>query len=664
MKTSQNVLYRASYGSITNLHEKAAPDSYISSCDDVVKCPSNNFIIARDTEGKVVSEYGDLIWNLTAYRMLGDTSTATINYSKLSESNINDAKWIVFVLMFLVDSGKATALSTSTIICYMKPIRLLEKYSVANDIGMFDVLCIEGHLLAFVRSLKTRSSLKGFVSLVYHLHSIGSNRTGIKIFDATQLSIIKEKSSQLGKDEQHPVIPPRIYSELVKQVTDFVNNTNSYKLNLINFLNEILKSEQFARSSSQQHAIGFKTSEYEPFFEDAANAFKLDGLFERYNIHTLPNLNLFFTRILHACRLMVYIYSGMRNSEALSLNIGCLKEEVYKGRKVFRIHGETSKLIGQRKTVSWITSENVKNAVDLAKEISQVIGRYIGLNKNETPLFISTGYLGFTVLLELKKSGVIVSRSGSKRQEVFPYLDVDKFKIDQNDFEHLEKINAFRAWGAENSFQVGKIWRFTAHQFRRSLSFYVSQSGLVSLPSLKRQLKHISREMTIYYSQATEGSDAYNHDVSKFIRKIKHEADASAYLSDVLDSEEPLWGAHGRYIDKHNKSEESLKIFKQDRSKLVKMFRKGELAYKVTPLGACTTIAPCDKKAMREMAACISCDKAIIKSTKLDRVMDQQKLFVDELKNINPDSLEYRTELAELEALVGFKKKVILKDKK
>lgn len=664
MKTSQKVIYRASYGSIINLHEKAAPDTYISSSDAVTKRPSNNFIISRDNEGEIVSKYGDLVWNLTPYRMLGDTSCATINYSKLSKSNIDDAKWIVFILMFLVDSGRATTLSTSTINCYMKPIRLLEKYSNANDIGILDILTIEGHLLDFVRNLKTRSALKGFVSLAYHLHLIGSNRTGIKSFDVTQLNSIKKKFSQLGQDEQHPVIPPRIYSELVKQITDFINYVSNNKLNLINFLNEILKSEQFARSSSQQYAIGYRSSEYEPFFLDAANTFKLDGLFKRYGIRTLPNLNLFFTRILHACRLMVYLYTGMRNSEALSLKLGCLKQEVYKGRKVFRIHGETSKLIGQRKAVSWITSENVKSAVDLAECISLVIGRYIGLSENETPLFISTGYLGFSTPLVLKKSGVTVSRTGAKSQEVFSYLDVDKFKIDQNDFEHLEKINAFRAWGVESEFQVGAIWRFTTHQFRRSLTFYVSQSGLVSLPSLKRQLKHISKEMTIYYAQATEGSEAYNHDVSKFIRKIKPEADASTYLSDVLDSEESLWGAHGRYIDKYNKSEESVRTFKQDRSKLIKMFRKGELAYKVTPLGACTTITPCDKKAMREIAACFSCDKAIIKSTKLDRVIDQQKLLVDELKSLSTDTLEYRTEVAELAALVNFKKKIILKDNK
>jgi hypothetical protein len=92
---------------------------------------------------------------------------------------------------------------------------------------------------------------------------------------------------------------------------------------------------------------------------------------------------------------------------------------------------------------------------------------------------------------------------------------------------------------------------------------------------------------------------------------------------------------------------------------LIRQFKKGEIAYKETPLGACTTIEPCDKKALREIAACVTCDRAVIKSTKLNKVIGRQELFVSELEALNPEGVEYRSEKAELDVLKQFRFKVI-----
>lgn len=653
-----------SYKAFAGMPEKIAPDDYITALDGPVKRPLPDFVISRNATGKVVSKYSDDIWDMTPYRLAGDTGSVKLYFNKMSSCSISDAKWLMFILMFMADSGRSTGLSVSTILGYMKPVRLIEKYTISNEIGLLDIFGNKEHLTSFIRSVNVRNPLHGLASVILHLQTIGNKRTGIKVVGGDSIQEIKKKLSLMDVDKQHPVIPPRIYSEVVMQINQFIETVYSQKHNLEVFLSEIVRDKQFARSASQQSALGYKVAEYAEFFEASARRFGLSEMFYLFNVNNLPKLSVFLTRITHACRLMVYIYSGMRNSEALSLKIGCLKEDVSFGRVSFRLYGETSKLIGQKKEVSWVTSKELKRTIDLAEMLASIIGKCKGLAANETPLFISTGYLSFTTSLNFEKDGLTVSRAGSKSQEVFKYLDLTKFKIEKEDFDHLEKVDSFRAWGSEQAFQVGATWRFTTHQFRRSLAFYVSQSSLVSLPSLKRQLKHISREMTIYYCQATETSELFNQDqhISKLVREVKPEADATAYLHDIFLEEEPLWGAHGRFIENHNKSEENVKIYTEQRDDLVRQFRKGELAYKATPLGACTTIEPCDKKAAREIVACISCDKAIIKLSKLDRVIERQSMLVEEFKVLDEHSVEYRTESAELTALMKFKNRVILKD--
>ncbi len=70
--------------------------------------------------------------------------------------------------------------------------------------------------------------------------------------------------------------------------------------------------------------------------------------------------------------------------------------------------------------------------------------------------------------------------------------------IEEEDIKELEDIDPFRAWHTEPEFAIGKRWPLTTHQLRRSLAVYANASGLVRLSSLRRQLQHITREMSLY----------------------------------------------------------------------------------------------------------------------------------------------------------------------
>ncbi len=81
--------------------------------------------------------------------------------------------------------------------------------------------------------------------------------------------------------------------------------------------------------------------------------------------------------------------------------------------------------------------------------------------------------------------------------------------IEDADIRELEHIDPHRAWRSEEKFHLGKPWLFTSHQLRRSLALYAQRPGFVSLPSLRRQLQHITNEMSRYYAKGSSFAENF-----------------------------------------------------------------------------------------------------------------------------------------------------------
>jgi hypothetical protein len=346
----------------------------------------------------------------------------------------------------------------------------------------------------------------------------------------------------------------------------------------------------------------------------------------------------------------------MRQGEVTNLNIGCSKIESNKYGSTYRITGETSKLIGQKKTISWITSLESFDSIEIAEKISKRIAKNLALHLESIPLFLSTGYLYKVWSSNSRMTGNFIKKSQikSKSQEFYQLIDCTPFIIKEEDIDFLNVIDPFRSWETEKKYQINEVWRFTSHQFRRSLAYYIAQSSLVSLPSLKRQLKHITRDMTLYYCNYKDTKDENSDfsDMSKMFDNNRHKSGSSSYEQNIIKSNERLYGAGGKHIEKSIGTPTNTDIYTVSRKELEERFIKGEISYKETPLGACTTTSPCMSRASLEIAACISCEKAVIKKSKLERVITVKKAFLDEFEET--DCVEYRSEKSELDLLMKF----------
>ena len=266
------------------------------------------------------------------------------------------------------------------------------------------------------------------------------------------------------------------------------------------------------------------------------------------------------------------------------------------------------------------------------------------------PLFVSVGYLGF-VGKKLNPDGKQFV-PGTMSHRMLPPSCVAL--IEEGDIQELEQIDSHRAWRTEDKFGIGKPWPFTSHQTRRSLALYAQRSGLVSLPSLRRQLKHITDEMARYYSRGSAFAKNFIGDDKEHFglewQSTQAESSAISYRVNVLLTDQVLFGAHATWVRQQLKRTEGTVL--ADRIVTLKRFKKGEMAYKETILGGCTNIGPCEKVAVRWLhTACVvdDCKNLVGNASKLDLVITAQTRLIE---GLDLHSVEYRTEMQDLQTLI------------
>lgn len=193
---------------------------------------------------------------------------------------------------------------------------------------------------------------------------------------------------------------------------------------------------------------------------------------------------------------------------------------------------------------------------------------------------------------------------------------------------------------------------------------YAQRTGLVSLPSLRRQLKHITNEMSMYYAK---GSSYANNLITqekdhfgKEWQETQPVSSALSYIANVLLSEDKLVGGHANWVEHTLKNSNT--VIMETREETIKRFKRGEIAYKETLLGGCTKVGACDQVALNWLDSdCLTkgCKNMVCNVSKLDKIIVAQTNLVDSL---DIETLEYRSEKADLGILISAKNKLI-KDK-
>jgi len=620
----------------------------------------NNTIISRHKlTNDVVSLYADDIWNFTSYR---DTSrgAAKINFINWTDTPdlhrevIAEMKYIVYLLLNEATGGRQSILSTASV-CgqYQVVIKRLAKQAVIRKMLISDLLQSTVEIKRYVGLQAYKSSHECFASLLAKLVQLGENRTGMRVLDGKHLSEIRKQTSR--SNIQTEFIPQRLLSEFIDHWQVTLHEFNSNWINVKNFLNVVVDQPGSGTSIPIQRAKYSKNRfNYELEFKPLSIDHNLTLYFDKYGITDLKKLTGHLTYMQSVGKSIIHVYSGMRFDEAMSLTVDSLeRENVTSNLERWILKGETTKYTGMAKKTVWVTSNEINTAWSVLSNISNYVASRTNCLGNQ-PLFIAISYLEISCVSVGLDDGIKCTHLA----EINPLKHMgDEAVITREDMEVLREIDPHRDW-SNSEYKVNSRWHLKSHQFRRTLAILAAQSGLVSIPSLKRQLKHLTEEMTFYYTDGSTNfhstNSSYVNDFAELMQNSSAEAHAYFYIVDYILSSDKIATKPNYEKKKRTKSKNTLNLLYEDRDKYQKMFEMGEISYRETILGACLKNGVCIDRAHRSFTACLNCPSARIKLPKLDRLICIQQRYLDTLDS---SKVEWIVAARELEDLTNYKKK-------
>lgn len=646
-------------------NEKAKPDTLFIGESFRIEEIKDTFVISRDIYGNALSLIGDDIWDFSAYAVTSSYQNK-INFQTIKLEDRKTAKHLILILLISGKGNNGSQLAVSTLYEYFTSvIKQLSEFSRENNKELKEIINSEKLILKYLyNNRKYTLKLRFLVSLLKYIcknYHIIHNLECVFTKEIEQfVKLTRRKNEENSK--QTLLIPSRIYLYAIKKRQKHIDTIYKYIEALCSFFEHYLVNCAFASSRFMLTKYNLSRNQHIKW-NDAVNEFQLNELFDFYDVRNRKDFLQFLNLIYSTCFHQLITYSGMRMKEALSLNNNCLRASISKSGTVLKLLGKTTKLTSSFEEVSWITSSKSETIINLLNKLNQVISKIHEVNYEMFPLFPKTSFLKPVDKKTIINKSSLLMRHANVKNEL--PLDILEITITPEDKEELEKLNPLMTL---EYIEIGSVWNFSYHQYRRSLVVYALQSGMVSIGGLQQQMKHLFIDMTMYYGNNSHNAENLFKPEKVLVREYqetKTDLQTLYYVREVLFSEEELFGVHGSYIEKHNKhnnQEEFRPFFKENRKNLMKRFKNGEMTYKETALGACVSSEPCDYRLVHSIYACASCTGAIIKKEKIDTMIFQQKKSIEYLyKNNYGDTVEYRTEIADFEELKKYRKKLINK---
>lgn len=645
--------------------------------------PSDDFVLCRDVNGQAAAIYGERIWDFNPYRLSArkltrirfDTVFGTATAEDLEL--IEECKYVLYCLIYFSGGGRIGRLSASTLLQYWAILRLAIKFceeqqrkELVGRLTLKQLFSVPVYLAAFISQVKVDG---GFLSgVIRGLIKVGVKRLGYEVVNPKKFNLKRVPT------EQHPVIPTRIYLNVINRAGDLLDHIYKgvliYEKFIACFADDYYGLQHDLQKS---HGLGGR-SMHRP---DMAEAIRDHGLEEVFvDFFKCPHkrrLQTMLLRMQHVVKIIIHVYTGMRDQEVLRMPYSCLSKRVVRkptldGRGIQRDCSQSINLIstatkfsGYKKQAVWFAPLEVMKAVEVAQAICRGLARLHRIDLNDNlPLFLNPSVVGNAK----RKSDIgVAAFSTEEMSELF----AESIVIRTGDLQELRQTDPARDFSKSKKFDIGNSWLLTSHQFRRSLAFYGCSSGFISLPTLRSQFKHMTVQMARYYSNHYENLRTvfgyYNDENGEFDLPSSHFAFeyqmamptsvANQLIADLLLKEEPLFGGTGSYMEKQKKSvkDGAVKI-ENLRAETERRVRNGTLSYRPTLLGGCTKVGRCDSFLLGDFAACLSCEGAIIQTNKLEWGV---KDALEELTLYPLDSGEHQVVKRDLELLMAFQEKFV-----
>lgn len=634
----------------TNAHKDAhsGNDAYLNMDASEV---NDNTVISRDKDGHIISILAHNKW-ATPQLSNHHLKTSSICFSKFSTKNrielesLAQAKKIICIQIHRPSKRTGSYPSHDGVMSNQGALRKIHAFASEKGLTIAEIFenPIEfGECIREVESLINLRILQTTLNKVLEDSIYPVSPLALKLID----QLIRESNDE---SEQHPVIPGRILFEKISNYRELLAEYSSIAENIEELNHRVAANPYYGRMKQ----ISKNPAKPNVPFNQAIDECGLRKISEKYNFNQLANVGNYLNRCYYAAKMLIHAFTAMREREAYLLKENCIEKI---SNDTYVVHGLTIKLTKAPRPAKWVTSADILYPYEAAMRITQLIKKYLPAHVNtQDLLFLSVSYLPTSNYYKNKSKSKKLTQANlppSKWEETFPATF-----INTEDFNELVMLDPLRDWQSQSEFQPGENWRLTTHQFRRSMAVYAAQSGLVSLPSLKRMLQHTLLQMSLYYTKGFATAkylfEDVNPEVAKYFKEQAVPAEASLFLKDVIMEEATLHGAAGTFYER-NVKDSFLGNIATNFAETLKKVKQGLLSYKETIMGGCLKVGECFERAHHNYVACLNCSNACIKEKKLDQaVLIQVKV----IESIPKGTFAYNTEQTKLSMLQRFKDKI------
>ena len=262
-----------------------------------------------------------------------------------------------------------------------------------------------------------------------------------------------------------PRIPDEIAVDIIHKAIIWVDE----------FAQEILAAYELRREAHEEalkrgyhrsYVPEFAQRALDGFTPSASFAASLNGrnLFTNYN-GLVQALGFLVT----ACFICIAGLVGMRVSEILSLEEGCLQiehskdgstESVYLCGMTYKVEPEP-----EGKASRWVAPPVIKTVIALLEKLSRSAREKSGL------------------------PNLFLTRMDGRGASATDLLETQRINLRINQFADFVGVPLYN----------GEVWRFSSHQFRKTFARFVGKQDKTGLHALSQHLKHVSQAMTDSY---------------------------------------------------------------------------------------------------------------------------------------------------------------------
>ncbi|MFA0061775.1 integrase [Vibrio cyclitrophicus] len=654
--------------------------------------PSPLHVISRTKSGKVLSIFSDDVWDLSLYSSGGGSRIyfegIFLNedlYQEgrclLADSLIRDSKLIVLNLWY------RRQLSVKSIMALWIQIKYVARYAFYSRISFKEVFSrceyLEFRLKGSNNRYQEWERISGLYLLIRHLTHLSHQISDLDFKPSVEFTEFVRKQAFEREDEQNreriqtPVIPVRIVTALIDQSTTSCRQFMecAEELELVWAQYERVKAQaengeiRLGKWRQSNYTIAKQVWKY--IKNSSVKNFKIMNLL---NINSIQELVNYVGYIQKTSASMISLFTGMRISEVRSIPLNSYRVLQFGEEIICGFDSYTFKFAGNSpKKQFWVTAKQAELYYQSAFACAKLSYRFyyaldINSIKQDTyPLFPNKR------LREYCESSIfaispIPYKTGWRPTKKHTQ-NLNEFIVTLEDLDEMQRLNPWVDF-SKKRIEVGKVFPFCWHMYRRSLVVYAARGG-VSLPVISNQLKHPIEKMTVYYAEGSvyannfvERGEDKHKGLFSFINELLEEfcnSNLDKIANDIVDYEGTLFGGEGARLQGYKNKGELPSIY-EDRSLTEKEVRAGRLAYRRTVVGGCSSIQPCDRVAFTSILSCIDCSKAIFNDESMGIMKDQIEVWKEEItlygKN-NPFSLQRQKEISIIEKLLVKRDKLI-----